>query len=175
MKKFMKAALAMAMFMIVSGAFAQEDKSQRKSPPAKETAEIGSATLTIDYSKPSVKGRTIWGDLVPYDKVWRTGANEATTFEVTKDIKVEGKVLPAGKYALFTIPGKETWTIIFNSEPKQWGAYKYDETKDVLRVVVSTEGNEMVEQMTFEVDSDGEEGQVFLSWEKVMVAFEVSQ
>jgi hypothetical protein len=175
MKTMIKAAMAVALFMVVSGANAQEDKSQRKSPPATAKSKVGAATVTIDYSQPSVKGRTIWGDLVPYDKVWRTGANEATTFETTKALKVEGKALPAGKYALFTIPGEETWTIIFNSEPKQWGAYKYDESKDVLRVKVDPEENDMVEQLTFEIIEEDGEGLVYLSWEKIMVAFEISE
>ena len=84
---------------------AQDDKSKRPSPPAEASAKVGGTMVTINYSQPSVKSRKIWGELVPYDKVWRTGANEATTFEVSTDVKIEGKTLPAGKYGLFTIPG----------------------------------------------------------------------
>jgi hypothetical protein len=87
-------------------ACAQGDKSSRPSPPATATGKVGGANITINYSSPSVKGRKIWGDLVPYGKVWRAGANEATTFETDKAITVEGKNLPAGKYSLFALPGE---------------------------------------------------------------------
>ena len=87
------------------------------------------------------KDGLIWGDLVPYGKVWRTGANEATTFETDKDIMIKEQKLPAGKYALFTIPGETEWTWIFNSVWDQWGAYKYDESKDVLRVKSTPESS----------------------------------
>lgn len=99
--------LAFIAFLLPSVMFAQKDKSKRASPPATATGKIGEATITIDYSSPSVKGRKIWGDLVPYDKVWRAGANEATIFTTDKDIKVDGKSLPAGKYSLYAIPGKK--------------------------------------------------------------------
>jgi hypothetical protein len=107
-----------ALFVLSSSVFGQDDKSKRPSPPAQVSEKIGNTTVTIDYSQPGVKGRTIWGDLVPYGKVWRTGANEATTFEVSNDVKVEGKSLPAGKYALFTIPEEDDFsgfTFIFNT------------------------------------------------------------
>lgn len=86
---------------------AQEDKSARPSPPAEARAKVGQANIAINYSSPAVKGRTIWGDLVPYGKVWRTGANEATTFETSTDLDINGHKLPAGKYGLFTIPGEK--------------------------------------------------------------------
>ena len=91
------------------------------SPPATATGKVNGATITINYSSPGVKGRPIWGALVPYDKVWRAGANAATIFETDKDIKVEGKVLKAGKYSLYAIPGEKEWTMIFNSQTGQWG------------------------------------------------------
>ncbi len=147
------------------------DKSQRKSPPAKAEQKVGDATIVIDYSQPSVRGREIYGDLVSYGKVWRTGANEATTFKTDKDIMVNGKKLPAGKYALFTIPGEKEWTIIFNSEPKQWGAYKYDEKKDVLQVKAKSTSHDMTEKMTFTISEDG---QVHLDWAKTRVTFKVN-
>lgn len=152
--------------------FAQEDKSKRPSPPANVSEEVGNATITIDYSQPGVKGRTIWGDLVPYGKVWRTGANEATTFEVSNDVKIEGKPLKAGKYALFTIPDKDQWTIIFNSVPDQWGAFNYDPSKDILKVDVKPQKSpEMTERMTFKINKNGT---VALLWENLEVDFKVS-
>ncbi len=167
MKKFLF--LATALF-ITSVAFAQEAKA-KPSPAATATGKIGDKTVTITYAQPAVKGREVWGKLVPYDAVWRTGANDATTFEVDKDVTIEGQALKAGKYALFTIPteGGE-WTIIFNSVAKQWGAFKYDATKDVLRVKVkSKKSKEMMERMTFEIKGN----MVNLAWENLAVAFKV--
>lgn len=150
-----------------------EDKQKRPSPPAEASATIGSATVRIDYSMPSVKGRTIWGELVPYGSVWRTGANEATVFEVDKAVTINGKTLPAGKYGLFSIPAEGgKWTIIFNSIWDQWGAYNYDESKDALRVEATTANlDEVVEKLTFAI-ADG--GQVTLSWGKLAASFTVA-
>ncbi len=167
MKKFFFLATALLM---TSVAFAQEGKA-KPSPAATATGKIGDKTVTIAYAQPAVKGREVWGKLVPYNEVWRTGANDATTFEVDKDVMIEGKALKAGKYSLFTIPteGGE-WTIIFNSVAKQWGAFKYDASKDVLRVKVkSTKSKTMMERMTFEVKGN----QVNLMWENLAVAFRV--
>ena len=113
---FTKAAmLTMAAIFMTSLIWAQGDKSKRPSPPETASGTVAGATITINYSSPSVKGRKIWGGLVPYDKVWRAGANEATTFETNKSIKIEGKELPAGKYSLFATPGENEWTVILNS------------------------------------------------------------
>ena len=152
--------------------FAQDDKSKRPSPPATASEKVGEATVTINYSQPSVKDREIWGGLVPYDKVWRTGANEATVFELSSDVKIEGEALKAGKYGLFTIPGEKEWTIIFNSVSEQWGSSSYDDSKDVLRVKVKSEKvSESTEKMTFTINADGD---VTLKWEKLAVKFNVS-
>ena len=151
----------------------QDDKSKRPSPPAqaKETLASG-AVVIIDYSQPAVKGRTIGKDLEPMPgKVWRTGANEATVFEVSKDVKVEGQDLKAGKYALFTIANDGEWTIIFNKNPKQWGAYDYKQSEDALRVKVKPSKNEsFAEKMTFVVDKNGT---VSLLWGDRKVDFKV--
>lgn len=134
-------------------AMAQDDPSKRASPPATATGKIGSATITINYGSPSVKGRKIWGDLVPYGQVWRSGANEATTFTSDKDLMVDEEKLPAGKYAFFTIPGEKEWTIIFNKVPDQWGAFKYDSSQDALRVTVkAVPSKEMHERLLYVVD-----------------------
>lgn len=135
------------------------------SPAATATGKIGDADITITYSSPSVKGRTIWGELVPYGKVWRAGANAATTFETTKDITVEGKKLPAGKYSLFAIPGENEWKILFNSQTGQWGT-QYDASKDVLAVSVKPAAQpSMSEQLVYEVTGNG----IVLKWEKLQV------
>lgn len=127
--------------------------AQEKPSPAK-TAEgtVGDAKITINYSSPAVKGRVIWGDLVPLGQVWRAGANEATTFTTTKDIMVEGKKLPAGTYGFFIIPGETESTLIFNKVAKQWGAFDYDASQDVLRVSVpSQQTSTMEERLVYEV------------------------
>lgn len=146
----------------------------QKSPKAEATAAVGKGKVTIKYSQPSVKGREIWGKLVPYDKVWRTGADDATTIELAKDATIEGQKLAAGTYSLFTIPtaGGE-WTIIFNKTAKQWGAYDYKEADDALRVKVKSQKSDaMTEKMTFAVGTDGV---VTLMWEKLKVSFKVTQ
>ena len=136
MKRIKTVVLLVAAITISASSFAQTAKP-RVSPPETAIGKIGNATITIHYSSPQVKGRKIWGGLVPYDSVWRAGANEATTFETSMDIKVQGKLLPAGKYGFFLVPKENgTWVAVFNKEPNQWGAFKYDMMKDQLRVDV---------------------------------------
>jgi len=170
MKKLL---LLSAIALVTIGVKAQgEDKSKRPSPPARvtETTSKG-VVITIDYSQPAVKNRQIGKEIAPYGEVWRTGANEATVFEVSKDVQVEGKSLPAGKYGLFTIPNKEEWVIIFNKTPNQWGAYKYKEADDALRVKVKPgKAPQFTERMTFTVDKSGK---VSLLWGNVDVDFKV--
>lgn len=140
------------------------------SPRKEMSTNLGGADITINYGSPSIKGRKIWGGLEPYGEVWRTGANEATTIELSKPVLVEGKELSAGKYALFTIPNEDEWQIIFNGEPDQWGDYKYDETKDILRVTVEPKSIESpLEAMDFVV----EENSIVLKWGNLAVPFQV--
>jgi Protein of unknown function (DUF2911) len=146
------------------------------SPAATATGKLkDGATVTISYSSPGVKGRKIWGDLVPYDKVWRAGANKATILEASKEIKVEGKKLPAGKYSLYAIPGEKEWTIILNSATGQWGinmdgSTTEDPAKDVLRVKVKPKkSKEFTERMTYVVGDK----QVSLVWENLEVPIEI--
>jgi hypothetical protein len=163
--------LGLACIFITSQTWAQGDKSKRPSPPETATGTVAGATITINYSSPSVKGRKIWGGLVPYDKVWRAGANEATIFETSKAIKVEGKELPAGKYSLFATPGEKEWTIILNSETGQWGIKRSgeanrDPAKDVVTVMVKPKKSAaMQEHLTYKVTSPG----FVLSWENIEV------
>jgi hypothetical protein len=135
-----------------SATFAQTDKSQRKSPPVVVTGAISGIDVTLDYSSPAVKGRDLWGTLVAYDKVWRTGANEATKITIGKDALVQGSVLAAGTYSLFTIPGEKTWTVIFNKEANQWGNYDYNASEDALRVSATPSSSDTFsEDLTFEI------------------------
>ena len=148
-----------------------QDKSSRPSPPAteKETLSNG-ADVTIDYSQPSLKGRTVGKEVAPYGKVWRTGANEPTTIEISKDVKVEGQALPAGKYAIYTIHGENEWVVIFNKKTSGWGT-QYDESQDLLRVKVKpTKASAASEKMTFDVAKNG---QVALVWGDQQVNFKL--
>lgn len=169
MKKFLLLALS---FMVVIFVNAQE-KAAPKSPPASTKAEIaGGAVVTINYSQPSVKGRTIGKDLEPLPgQVWRTGANKATFFEVSKDVTIEGKALPAGKYALFTLVDGDIWTIIFNSNWDQFGAFKYKEAEDVLRInVKSVKAESFAEKLNI---TAGKDGIVTILWGDNKVSFTV--
>lgn len=169
MKKLFLLTLITGLITVLS-ASAQEDKSKRPSPPAKVSQTLASgAVVSIDYSQPSVKGRPM-SQLTPAGKVWRTGANEATVFETSKDVKIEGKSLPAGKYSLYSIPGDNEWIIIFNKTWKQWGTV-YKEADDALRVNVKpAKAAKFTEMMTFNIDK---EGKVSLTWADTQVDFKV--
>lgn len=172
MKRIFVSLLAVSA-LAVSFSCTAQDKSQRPSPPATVTQTLESgATVTISYSQPSVKGRTIGKDLEPMaGKVWRTGANEATVFETSKDLIVEGNELPAGKYGLFTIAQGDEWTIIFNKTWDQWGAMKYSEADDVLRVKVKAmKSKKFTEKFTISID---ESGLVTLWWGDTQVPFNI--
>jgi hypothetical protein len=144
MKNSILRSLILTITLVISGQFAllaQGGMANNPSPAKTATGKIGAATVTINYSSPSVRGRTIWGDLVPYDKVWRAGANEATVFETDKDLMIEGKKLAAGKYSIYAIPGEKEWQVIFNTLTGQWGIKRTGETtreeaKDALVVKV---------------------------------------
>lgn len=125
----------------------------RTSPNATVSQTIGITEVQITYGRPSVNGRAIFGDLVPFGDPWRTGANEATTFSVSTPVQVEGQTLEAGTYGLFTVPGRDSWTIIFNDVAEQWGAYEYDSSEDVLRVETTPESADPQEMMTFTFES----------------------
>ncbi|MFT6815956.1 MAG: hypothetical protein ACJAZ3_001869 [Sphingobacteriales bacterium] len=167
-----KITLALVLLFTVFGTVqlkAQEDKSQRKSPPAVVEGEINGVNVTVDYSQPSLNDRTVWGDLVKYDKVWRTGANEATKITFDKDVLIEGKDLSAGTYGLFTIPTEGKWTVIFNTEADQWGSYGYKAKFDALRVQVEPKANDKTEVLTFDISDSAVE----LMWDEIAVGFEV--
>ena len=167
----MKKLFVLSSFVLAVVFACGQDKASRPSPPAteKETLSNG-AIVTIDYSQPSVKGRTVGKEIATYGKVWRTGANEPTAIEVSQDVKVEGQALPAGKYAIYTIPGESEWVIIFNKKHSGWGT-QYDEAQDVLRVKVKpTKSSAFAEKMTFDVSKNG---QVALMWGDQQVNFKL--
>jgi len=173
----------------------------RPSQSASVMQRIGVTDVTITYSRPGVKGRQIWGDppagwaanakgeatldnqnerpkgapIVPWGHVWRTGANEATTFVVTDDVLINGQKLAAGSYSLHTIPTKDEWTIVFNGTANQWGSFNYDPAKDTLRVKAKPQWlNDSEEWLTYSFDPVGDDSaQVNIRWEKVSVPFTI--
>jgi hypothetical protein len=162
MKTFKIKALAffVCAFLLSTVAMAQMGKPQA-SPRDSVSGTVNGASIKIAYGSPAVKGRKIFGGLVPYGKTWRTGANPMTTFETSKDIMVEGKKLPAGKYSLFTTPGEKEWKVIFNSVTGKWGikddgSANDDPAKDVLVVTAhSMKSMEMNERLTFKITAKG--------------------
>ena len=161
----------LVLVLTASAALAQRgDDSGRRSKNGKLEGTVGGVGVTMEYGRPSVNGREIWGKLVPYGSVWRTGADEATTITLSKDAEIEGEPIPAGTYSFFAIPGESEWTLIFNKVAQQWGAFSYDEAQDALRVTVTPEAAEHVEALDYRIDGD----QVVLRWEKLAVPFEIS-
>jgi hypothetical protein len=152
---------------VVTLCFAQDQKMP--SPPATAEGTIGKVKVKIDYHQPSARGRKMLGGINPYGEVWRTGANNTTSIEFSGPVKVEGKDLAAGKYALFTIPGETEWVIIFN-KTIAWGPYSYKKEEDVLRVNVKpAKTDSFVETFNIAVEKD----QVVMKWENTLVAFKI--
>jgi hypothetical protein len=167
MKSIMNNAGLVLATLLLSSAIAIGQDKKPLSPEATVTGKLGAADVKIVYCQPSARGRKMLGGVEPYGKVWRTGANAATTFEISKDVSVEGKALAAGKYELFTIPGEKEWVIIFQKYGKQWGAYGYKEENDVLRVTVAAGTTEFTETFNISVA----DSKVVLKWETTQVAF----
>lgn len=149
--------------------YAQAIKMPNASTSQTITQEFGLGTVTLTYSRPNVKGRKIFGEgtLQPYGEVWRTGANQATVIKFTDDVTIEGNKIPAGEYGLFTIPGKNEWTIIINKTAKQWGAYEYKQADDVLRFKVKPNTvNPLVETFTMQFTNvKATTCELLLAWE----------
>ena len=145
----------------------------RSSQRASLTQTVGDTQISIVYHRPNVKKREVYGKLVPYGEVWRTGANEATTFEISKDVTINGNKLPAGKYSFYTIPGENEWTVIFNKIWDQWGTV-YDAKQDALRVTVMPMTAQFEESLAYEIENVTENSaQVIIHWEKIAVPFVV--
>ncbi len=156
------------------------NKEVRVSPKASIEETIGLTDVTISYSRPGVKNRKIWGGLVPYDKVWRAGANEATKITFSTAVKINGKSLPAGSYGFFIIPSKKNWTIIFNKVADQWGAFTYNEAQDALRLSVAPQQTAYHEWLTYTfenmtVTSNGKPNSAiaYMKWEKIKLPFTI--
>jgi hypothetical protein len=198
-KKFYAYTLALLVLTASAATYAEAQlRVPRPSQKASVMQTIGVTDLTITYSRPGVKGRTIWGDppagsaagtatlddsrarakdapIVPFGHLWRTGANEATLFEVSDNVLINGQPLPAGRYSLHTIPARDEWTIIFNKDDGQWGSFSYDEKKDALRVKAKpVPTSESQEWLAFGIDPLNESSaRVNIRWEKITVPFTV--
>lgn len=142
----------------------------RESQHATVTQRLGITDITVDHSRPSVKGRTIWGDVVPYDQVWRAGANENTTITFTDDAQVEGRAVPAGTYGLHMIPTRTTWTVILSKDHTAWGSFFYTPDKDAVRATVTPRPCAMTEQVTYVfTDVTDSSTTLVMRWEKLEV------
>lgn len=156
---------------------AQQDKSKRPSPPAQAQCKFSDGkTITIDYSSPRMKGRKIFGGLVPYGEVWRTGANDATTFVTTANLSVEGKDVPAGSYTIFSVPQQDKWTLIINKHTGEWGIpYKY-ESEELARVPTQvSKTSSPVENFTISLNQSGNACTLQMSWENTQASVQISE
>jgi DUF2911 family protein len=159
--------VCLGLALCVVACHAQQDKSKRPSPPATATLDLGGGkSVTVDYSSPRLKGRHVGQEIAPYGEVWRTGANESTTFVTTADITVGGTAVPAGSYTIFTIPNKDKWTLIISKKTGEWGTNYPGESNDLARVdmKVSTLPSP-VENFTISFDKTGSGGTMNLDWE----------
>jgi hypothetical protein len=169
--KTMRTCIALLLLLASSLCFAQEVFKPRPSPLAVTAMRFKDAYVKIMYSQPQKRGREIFGKLVPYGQVWRLGANEATEITLTKDILINNQPLKAGTYSMFTIPDKEKWTIIINSDVGLWGAYNYVQTLDVMRFEVPVNQNNVnFEAFTMQFDQKNELAELLIMWDTVKVS-----
>jgi hypothetical protein len=160
--------IAAMLFAAIAPAAAQQKPPL--SPPGQAAVTIGAASITIDYARPSMRGRKIMCELVPYDKDWRTGANAATTLKTTAALEIGGTLVPAGTYTLYTLPGEKAWTLIINKQTGQWGT-QYDQAQDLARVDMKVETLPApVEQFTISVTG----GAIVMEWETTRVSVPVT-
>ena len=166
--------LVMLIAVVAMAQQAPEDKSKRPSPPATAEVTLKNKKISIDYSRPSLKGRKVGQELAPYGKVWRTGANEATALNTEIDLNIGGTKVPAGKYTLYTLPSEGTWKLIINKQTGQWGT-KYDESQDLARVDMKKSAvPQSVEQFTISFDKKNDNtANLNLDWENTRVSVEV--
>jgi len=168
--------VALTVLLAASASFAQSTQLNipRDSQRASVTQRVGITDITVNYHRPLVKGRTIWGKVVPYGQVWRAGANENTTITFTDPVTIEGKTLEKGTYGLHMIPNQDQWTVIFSKVNTAWGSFTYKEAEDALRVNVKPQSAEMEEALAYEIDQPTENSAIItMRWEKVSVPFKV--
>ena len=176
----MQKRIALITFLVLTVAsvlFAQQDKSKRPSPPASATCDLGGGqSIKTDYSSPRMRGRKIFGELVPYGQVWRAGANEATTFVTSTNVKVGGKDVPAGSYTIFVVPNPDKWTLIINKKTGEWGVpYKY-ESDELARVDMSlSKLPSSVENFTIAYDKSGNGCTMHMTWDTTRASVEITK
>lgn len=164
----------LVLFLIAIVTLTAQVELPRVSPNASVSQTVGYTNITINYCRPAVHERKIWGELVPFGQVWRTGANEATTIQFTTDVYVDGNKVPAGKYSLFTIPTEKDWTIIINKIDKQWGAYNYKQEEDLVRFKVKPVESAFAENLCYSFDNlTSSSASIFVRWENLKIAFKV--
>lgn len=187
MKMTITACFVAVTFMLLPNLSEAQDAKPRPSPKASVTQRIGADTdVVIDYSRPAVKGRKIWGDLVPYGMYpgnkyskekpypWRAGANENTTIEFNHDVKIEGKVIPAGKYGIHMVASEKSFKVMFNKRNADWGSYSYDASQDALTAEVTPVKAENTEWLEFGFDDLSDNGATaYLKWEKLKIPFKI--
>lgn len=166
------------LFFIITASFylQAQEAIARPSPLAIVTGKYKDTYFKITYSQPHKKGREVFGKLVPFDKVWRTGANEATEITVTKNIQINGTLLKAGTYSIFTIPQKDTWTIIINAELGLWGSYNYNQSLDVMRFnvpVAENPANTSYEAFTIQLSQRNDVADLLMFWDKTNISIPV--
>ena len=168
--------LVLLLFVFASLAAAQQDKSKRPSPPANATCSASGASITIDYSSPRMKGRKIFGGLVPYGQIWRTGANEATTFVTTADVTVGGQNVPAGNYTIFTVPAAEKWTLVISKKTGEWGTDYPGESNDLVRVPMTvSKTSAPVENFTIGFEQAGGKCALHMDWENTRASVDIAK
>lgn len=162
------------MILFSTFAVAQQDKSKRPSPPGTAEVTLNGKKITIDYSRPSLRGRHVGQELAPYGKVWRTGANEATTLKTEANLNIGGTQVPAGTYTLYSVPSEGTWKLIINKQTGQWGT-EYDEKQDLARVdMQSSKTTSPIEQFTISFDKKGNDAaDLVLEWENLRLTVPV--
>lgn len=166
---------AFVVLLLQSPALGQSLDLPTLSPRAEVTQHVGVVEVTVNYSSPAKKDRTVWGELVPYDTLWRTGANSATTLETTGDLTVGGAAVPAGRYAVFSIPGENEWTVILNKNPNQGGTGAYDEKLDQVRIKVKPEEAPARERLTFLFsDTTDQSTRLDLEWAGLRVGIPIT-
>lgn len=154
------------LFILCVLTFSSYSQKNLASPRDSVSGQVFGVTLSINYGSPAVKGRVIWGKLVPYGQVWRAGANEATRLKINQPLKIQGKLVPAGEYGLFAIPGEKQWTIIINKVANQWGAFEYNMKEDVIRVTVTPEyKEEKQEHLKYQI----KETKFYILWDTISV------
>lgn len=168
--------LCLSAFMLHTGVNAQEIKMPAASPTSKLTQQFSTTSISVDYSRPSVKGRKIFGEMIPFGKLWRTGANGNTKITFEEDVFFQGQKVPAGTYSLYTMPGANSWTVILNKGLENWGLTGYDQKEDVARVTITPiKLNESVETLTIDInDITNTSATMNLSWENTKIPVQIT-